>query len=105
MRKHNRCRGFRIWKWGTFQIELWWFPKGEFIEPHIHERISSLIMVVYGQMEGIIGDRAGVPRPWKCFAVPPGERHAAHAVSNCVFLNFEHWTGEVTSASDDFTAV
>ena len=110
IRRHNRCLGIRIWKWGRFQCELWFAPKGEFIEPHVHEHINSKIIFLAGEMLGSIGERAGLLK-WpkdigRAFHVPAGMTHSALVGSFCVFANAERWTNdEVTSAAADFTAV
>ena len=106
MRKHKRCRGIRLWKWGRFQIELWWFPQSEEIEPHVHKHIDSNIVLLYGVMSGNIGGQNGFPRTWKGYPVPAGVIHSAKAYTNCIFINIERWTSDdVTSAAVDFTAV
>lgn len=108
IRRHNRCRGIRLWKWGRFQIEVWFCPKGEVIETHAHQHIDSKIIVLYGGMWGSIGNRVGSPRRFKAFEVPAGVRHGA-AISDyqcCIFANVERWKNgvDVTSAAEDFTA-
>lgn len=110
-RRHNRVRGVRIWKWGTFQIEVWFCPKEEFIEPHVHQRIDSTLVLLAGEMLGTIRDKTGWVRcpedRFRKFHVPAGTVHSAKIGRFCVFANIERWgwTGDVTSAADDFTAV
>jgi hypothetical protein len=108
-RRHNGCRGFRIWKWGQLQIELWFCKKGELIAPHVHERIDSTIVFLAGDMYGKIDERGGILEwpadMFRTFKVPAGVRHGAEVGSFCIFANVERWTGEPTSACEDFTAV
>lgn len=107
-RRHNRCRGFRLWKWGNFQIELWFCPRGEHIEPHVHEHIDSKIIFLAGSMKGRIADRSGLvswPRHmFSSWRVPKGVMHSARVGAFCVFANLERWDGPPTSAAEDFTA-
>jgi mannose-6-phosphate isomerase-like protein (cupin superfamily) len=105
IRKHNRCRGIRVWKWNSFQIEVWFLPKGEWIEPHVHNRIDSRIVLLFGHMTGRIGRDTGYAKPWKAYQVPAGMLHSATADTFCIFANVERWQGEPTSAAEDFTAV
>lgn len=62
-------------------------------------------MPIFGHMVGTIGPSMGDAKTWKRYAVPAGVRHSALAKTNCMFINFERWTSEPTSAADDFTAV
>jgi len=103
--RHNGCRGFKIWKWGKIQIELWLVPKHEYIEPHVHQTVESMIMLIFGTMVGRIDETAGTVKPFHRYSVPAGVIHSARAQSFCAFINIERWHGEPTSAADDFTAV
>lgn len=109
IKRHNGCRGLTLWRWGRFQIELWFAPKGEVIEPHIHSRIDSSIVFLVGSMVGTIGGKTGLLEwPADCFRrfnVPAGVKHSATITAFCMFANVERWKGDVTSAADDFTAL
>jgi len=105
MRRHNRCRGLRIWKWNSFQIEVWFCPKGEVIEPHVHNRIDSKIVLLFGYMIGRIAGRLGHAKLFKAYPIPAGMVHTAEISRFSIFANFERWRGEPTSAAEDFTAV
>lgn len=105
IRRHNRCRGIRLWKWNSFQIEVWFCPKGERIDPHFHKRIDSVIIMLAGYMIGTIDGQAGVVKHWKKYPVAAGVRHSATVGGFCIFANIERWQGEPTSAAEDFTAV
>lgn len=104
IRKHKRCRGLRIWKWNSLQVEVWFCPSFEYIEPHVHERIDSTIVMLLGDMAGTIGKETGLVRHWKRYRVPAGVKHSASVGLFCIFANVERWQGEPTSAADDFTA-
>lgn len=57
-------------------------------------------------MIGCIADRGvGHVARWRIYPVGRNVSHSAVAQTNCVFINIERWTCEVTSAADDFTAV
>lgn len=105
IRRHNDCFGFRLWKWGKFQIEIWFVPKGEKIEAHVHEHIDSNIVVLKGDLLGRIGERADLARRWKKYPVPANMVHEARALTSCIFINLERWDMTPTSAAKDFTAV
>ena len=108
--RHNRCRGLRVWKWGRWQVELWFCPRGEHIEPHVHKKIDSTIFFIAGHMTGRIQERIGnldwPADSFRRFDIPAGVEHEARIGSFCIFANFERWkSDDVTSACDDFTAV
>lgn len=105
MRKHNRCRGIRLWKWNSFQIEVWFCPKDEEIEPHIHERIDSKIILLFGYMTGKIAETRGCVKVFQSYPVLAGTSHSAVTSTFCIFMNVERWQGKPTSAAEDFTAV
>lgn len=106
IRRYRRCRGLRLFRWRRFQVEAWWFPKGETIETHVHQNIDSHIMLLFGRMRGNINGRIGYPRLFKSYRVPHNEIHGALAERSCLFLNFEWWIcDDVSSAAHDFTAV
>lgn len=105
MRKHNRCRGIRLWKWNNFQIEVWFCPVDEHIEPHFHGHIDSRIYLLFGRMIGVIDHTRGLVKLWRGYAVPHCTTHSAVMSTFCIFANVERWHGKPTSASEDFTAV
>lgn len=104
--RHNRCRGLKLWKWGHTQIELWWCPGGEVIEPHTHEEFDGLIVYLFGSMvfwtptkRRAIGWRDFL----KTLKIPSGLAHGAIGRKpGCLFLNFERWKNAPTSAATDF---
>ncbi len=81
------------------------------IESHIHQKIDSVIRILWGSMRGQIGDKRGVVtdlHDWlRAFHIPAGVVHSAYICEFTVFMNWERWTGDlpVKSAVDDFTAV
>lgn len=105
--RHNRCVGVILFRFGTRQLELWWAPKGEFIEPHSHKHIDSTLLFLWGSINGSIGDKSGQVSyrdALRCFSIPAGVKHSAVVLSRfCLFLNWEKWTTRnVTSAAIDF---
>lgn len=109
IRKHNRCRGVRLWKWNRFQVEVWFCPNDEWIRPHLHHNIHSRICLLLGRMVGNIDEVRGIVKRWRFYEVPAGVTHSATTDSFCVFINVERWIGEAQtlqrSAADDFTAI
>lgn len=109
LRRHNKVRGIRLWKWGNFQVEVWFAPAGEIIEPHVHQNIHSTIVFLAGDMVGRIQERVGVLKwpadSFRRFRVPAGTVHEARIGKFCIFANIERWSAPPTSAAEDFTAV
>ena len=109
--RHNRCVGITLFRWGRRQAEIWFCPKHEYIEPHHHPNIDSVLVVVAGEMMGKIADKHGLVH-WRKdflqrFPIPAGIVHSAAVGMFCVFINFETWKKDkpLTSAATDFTAV
>lgn len=108
MHRHNGCIGFTLFRFGKKQAELWYCPKGEIIEPHVHHHIHSTLIMLGGEMEGWIGERHG-KTGWydflRRFHIPAGTIHSAKVAGRfCLFANYEVWTGKPSSAAKDFTA-
>lgn len=104
--RHNRCFGLVLFRVGRYQAELFYCPHGEEIEPHIHQKVDSTLVILGGGMDGRIGERHGIVG-WQDFLrrfhVPAGTVHSAKITGwFCLFLNFERWTGTPTSAAIDF---
>lgn len=104
--RHNRCVGITVFKFGKRQIELWFVPRLEKIEPHFHKHCDSVIIPILGSMVGCIGNKSGKTGWWdlgRRFHIPAYVFHSATtAKSFCLFLNFEKWDTQPTSASIDF---
>lgn len=108
MHRHNGCIGFTLFRFGKRQLELWYCPKDETIEAHVHDHIHSTLIILGGEMEGWIGERHG-KTGWydfmRRFHIPAGTVHRAKVTGRfCLFANYEVWTGTPTSAAVDFTA-
>lgn len=104
--RHNGCIGFILFRAGKRQCELWYCRHGEEIEPHVHQKIDSTLVILGGGMDGRIGGRRGIVG-WQDFLrrfhIPAGTVHSAKITGRfCLFLNFERWTGNPTSAAIDF---
>lgn len=107
--RHNRCIGVKLFRLGVWQLELWFAPRGEFIEPHSHRQIDSTLVFLWGHILGTIGDKTGTVSyrdALRRFAIPAGVTHSATVYSPfCLFLNWEKWkTSNITSAAIDFHA-
>jgi len=107
VRRHNRCVGLTLFRWGRKKLEIWFCPRNEEIEPHRHEHIDSMIYLLAGRMHGRIAEVRGLVELWRGYPVPAGTVHTATTDSPCIFANWETWIGDVpvTSAAEDFTAV
>lgn len=106
MIRHNRCRGFKLFKWGQIQCELWFCPKGEDIAPHVHNHIDSTLIILGGNAVGSIGAKVGLIE-WRDmlrrFNIPKGVPHWAIVKRPFfIFLNVEKWDCKITSAAHDF---
>lgn len=109
--RHNKCVGLTIFRLGRRQLELWYCPQGEIIEPHVHNKIDSTLIILGGSMTGYIGERHG-RIGWRDFLrfffIPAGVVHGANITGRfCLFANFETWRkgDALTSAAIDFDAV
>lgn len=107
MIRHNRCRGFRLLRFGQVQIELWCCPAGEDIAPHVHDHIDSTLIILGGSAVGSIGAKVGLVGwrdMFRRFKIPKGVVHWAIVRSQFfIFLNVEKWDCNITSAAHDFT--
>lgn len=104
--RHNRCIGLILIRIGTRQLELWFCPRGEVIEPHSHPHIDSTLIILGGEMDGDINGRRG-KTGWydflRRFKIPAGTVHSAVVTGRfCLFANYERWVGKPTSAAIDF---
>lgn len=61
--------------------------------------------MVHGKLMGSMLGKVGLLKRWHLYHIQAGIAHGAASESFCIFLNFEHWIGEVTSAAEDFRAV
>jgi len=104
--RHNRCLGLKLFRYRKTQIEIWFCPKGEQIEPHTHLEADITIVPLAGRMAGRIGERCGIAG-WsdifRRFCVPRGTVHSARMLSPCIFMGIERWnTDLISSAATDF---
>lgn len=105
--RYKRCVGITLFRWRQRQLEVWFCPRCEDIEPHCHPNIDSLIRLLWGTMKGTIGDKRGWVDFWRPYSIPAGVMHAAEIHSFTIFVNWEKWRNDipVSSAAVDFTAV
>lgn len=104
--RHNRCIGVTVFRFGKTQLELWFCPGGEQIEPHFHQDIDSTLIMLGGELEGNINGRVG-RTGWydflRRFHIPAGTVHSAKVTGwFCLFANLERWSGQPSSAAVDF---
>lgn len=104
--RHNGCIGITLFRIGRRQLEIFYCPKGEVIEPHVHRNINSTLIMLGGGLDGKIGDRSG-KTGWhdflRRFHIPAGTVHSATVIGRfCLFANYEKWNGNPTSAATDF---
>ena len=110
VRKHKRCRGLLLWKWGRTQVELWWCPAREIFESHRHEEFDGRIVYLAGRMFfwtdwNSKSRRIGWRDFLKTLSIPAGTEHGAIGKGwfGCLFLNIETWKHDrPTSAAVDF---
>lgn len=104
--RHNGCIGITLFRIGRRQLEVFWCPSGEVIEPHFHKHVDSTLIMLGGELEGKIGDRTGRTgwyNMFRCFHIPAGTVHCATVTGRfCLFANYEKWVGNPTSAAVDF---
>lgn len=108
--RHNRCWGISLFRWGKYQIEFWFCPKGETIEDHSHDKIDSKIVFLGGQMDGHIAYKHKLfswRDVFRRFTIPRGTVHGAKVTGLCaMFANVETWPDKtITSAASDFKRV
>lgn len=109
--RHNRCWGISLFRWGKYQIEFWFCPKAEFIQPHVHLNVDSKIVYLGGNMLGTIGSRTkqlGWKDIFHCYPIPRNTVHSGVITGLfCCFLNVEKWVSKkaITSAAIDFERI
>lgn len=106
--RFHRCVGFRLLRLLRWQVELWCCPAGEIIPPHVHSQFDGRLVFLGGSMRWTLGDRVR-DLSWsdfgKSWSVPVGTVHGARVLGRFgIFLNIERWSGEPTSAAEDFIA-
>lgn len=100
-----------LWRWGTWQVEVWWLPAEERILPHTHPRIDSTLFLFSWDAD------IGVRRPgerWEYavggwfanrFRIGPRDEHWISTWSPTVVVNVQRWVGSPTSAAVDWVDV
>lgn len=102
--RHGRCLGLRLFRWGRKQLEIWFAPKDERIESHIHQTMDSKIVLLVGRVWGRNGSKTGLVHALHSYLIPASTPHSAYALTVCIFLNFETWkdSNPISSACVDF---
>jgi quercetin dioxygenase-like cupin family protein len=108
LHRHKDCRGITLLRHGRINIELWYVPAGQNIEPHSHKNFSSSIFILLGKglsckiKEGVVKKTNEVRR---LFSFSRDTVHWFESESKripTIFINVEKWNGEPTSACKDF---
>lgn len=103
MVKHNSCKGYRLFRLGHYQVELWVCPCFEYIEPHSHPEIESKVILLYGSLYGVLNGRSGFLRWLKFYSIASTAVHSGQTGSQgCIFLNLQRWSSKPTSAAINF---
>ena len=112
--KFQRCRGLRLFRWGRFQIELWYCPAKELIPWHCHPNIKSTYVHLRGTVnwhkkfeDSILSKEKLLTNRNFGFTYTLTENvyHAAYTFTPLLFLNIERWACTPSSAAIDFKAL
>lgn len=116
--RFGKATGLRVPLSKHWQVELWFCRRGTVVPPHVHEKIDSFIIYLFGRMRVTVGHttrevfgpvrrRESTGRLiWATRFIPKMTRHCAEVIGSfALFLNIEHCHGERQSASRDFIAV
>ncbi len=110
--RHGPCRGITLFRLFSYNIELWFCPKGYTIEKHSHPKEEIELMFIKGDTTfyrlSSFGEVQYYIPAWtdifQTFSVKPGQVHW-FSVSNksLIFINFSRFIdGKPTSAANDF---
>lgn len=102
--RHGRCLGLRLFRLGRKQLEVWFAPKDERIESHVHRNMDSKIVLLVGRVWGTNGSKTGRVHAFTSYLISAGTPHSAYTLTACAFLNFETWMEQkaISSACIDF---
>ena len=50
MLKFRNSRGWKLFQFGSYRIELWYFPSGFFIERHAHPNENIEVLYLFGDV-------------------------------------------------------
>ena len=100
--KYN-CTGIKLFKFGPYQLELWICKPLTEIPPHVHPDMDSHIVHLFGKALIFKENKAKLLKYFSFFNtydIPKMMRHGFQNMNNTfVFLNFEFWYINPTSAS------
>ena len=104
--RFRRITGFRLFRWGRRQLEVWFCPRGEMIPAHWHDHCDSRLTFLGGGMLWEFNGRRKLCG-WRQIGltkkIPKGETHAALVTGRFgLFLNWETWDCDPSSAATDF---
>jgi quercetin dioxygenase-like cupin family protein len=98
-----RCVGIKLWKWNSFQVELWLCPKNAEIKAHIHPSVDVKIAFLGGKMMFYKAFKERVmtiKNIFKLFSIPRNTLHGARVLGSFgIFLSIERWKAGVTPNS------
>lgn len=114
LNKYKGAFGLTLWRWNSFQIELWFYRPGLEVPLHKHpkEDIEQLLLWGGGFFrrsnpdESVVGGKGLMTSSndlFRWFSTPAGHYHGATIGRfGLVMLNFEFWSEKPTSAVKDF---
>jgi hypothetical protein len=103
--------GITLWRWGKFQIELWYCPTDCVIEPHTHDKQDIKLTFLFGRK---VFHRQYKNQPIESidtkhvkfghtFNIPAGTLHWFDKLDKpLIFFSREWWTEKPTSAAIDY---
>lgn len=112
IKKYEKCRGLSFPSVGKYKIEVWYAPRNYRIRPHTHNNEDIKLMLLFGNNVRFHRQKAGeflsesyfatLKDIFKVFTINAGDCHSFD-VSNwpLLFLNFEKWKCNPSSACED----
>jgi len=104
--RFQRCVGIKLFRFNTWQLEIWVCPKNEVIPLHYHAHCDSRIIHLFGEVTWRLVNKT---KTLKWFnigwnrVVKSGVYHGATVHTRFgIFANLEHWKTKPTSAGTDF---
>jgi hypothetical protein len=112
MRFFKSCVGFKLFRLGKYQLELWICPPHKRIELHKHPNEHTYLYFIKG-VDTVIFKKDGLAyREYKLkfpkvlskiFYLSPSQYHGFEVGNKTLmFLNFQKWLIKPTSACEDF---
>jgi hypothetical protein len=112
IRFFESCVGLSLPHFGKYKVEFWYAPAGYSIKPHTHPNEDIKLILLFGhdvrfhrrKQEDFLGESflAKFTNAFKVFTINATDEHWFE-VSDwpLIFVNFEKWKTEPSSACDD----